>query len=54
MKAIYDGHSETCETGQYCKFDIKLPSYEAAMAQYARYSTMPLVAKAVDLHIINL
>lgn len=32
MKAIYDGHSETCETGQYCKFDIKLPSYEAAMA----------------------
>ena len=49
MKAIYDGHSETCETGQYCKFDIKLPSYEAAMAQYARYSTMPLVEKAIDL-----
>ena len=33
MKAIYDGHSETCETGQYCKFDSRLPSYEAAMAQ---------------------
>lgn len=49
MEAIYDGHSETCETGQYCNFDIKLSSYEAAMAQYARYSTMPLVEKAVDL-----
>ena len=49
MKAIYDGHSETCEAGEYCDFNLKLPSYPDAMAQYARYATMPLVEKSIDL-----
>ena len=49
MKAIYDGYSDTCESGEYCKFRLKLPSYPEAMAQYAKYQTMPLVEKAVDL-----
>ncbi len=48
MEAIYDGYSETCKAGEYCKFSLKLPSYPEAMAQYARYQTMPLVEKSID------
>lgn len=49
MEAIYDGHSETCETGKYCKFYLKHANYESALNSYEKIPSMPLVEKSIDL-----
>ena len=49
MEAIYDGHSETCETGKYCQFYLKHENYESALNSYKKMPSMPLVEKSIDL-----
>ena len=49
MEAIYDGHSDVCETGKYCQFYLKHNDYESAVKSYEKMPSMPLVERSIDL-----
>ena len=49
IDSLYDGHADSCKTGEKCEFDLEYKTTGYAMLAYEDFITLPLVKKAITI-----